>query len=258
MDFDKPKILKCPHCGGLRRVCALLSGNDIGMTIWSDQKVDLPSLPSISPVLRCPVCKKYHFYHRSQIVGECRTHYNDDFGYLSYESLKEALVELDPKGEKEKELRLMLLWAYNDKYGQMHNVKILPAELESERRFFRENAIALFRLKPEDYLLHAELFREMGEFENCLVVLERIDDNELSKDVATLKEKAHNKDSNVFIVESDKWSDIERFPTKDDEGYIYSSRKDWDWGYLKECIDKVISEIRLRFDWYDGEDGDEY
>jgi hypothetical protein len=140
----------------------------------------------------------------------------------------------------------------------MHNVEILPAELESERKFFRENAIALFRLKPNDYLLHAELFREMGEFENCLAALERIGDNELSTDVATLKEKAQNKDSNVFIVESDKWSDIERFSTKDDKGCIYSSIKDWDWGYIKECIDKVISEIRLRFDWYDGEDGDEY
>jgi hypothetical protein len=177
---------------------------------------------------------------------------------LSYESLKEALVELDPKGEKEKKLRMMLLWAYNDKYGQMHNVEILPAELESERRFFRENAIALFRLKPDDYLLHAELFREMGEFENCLAVLERIGDKEHSKDVTTLKEKVQNKDSNVFIVESDKCSETGRYPTKDDKGCIYSSIKDWDWGYIKECIDKVISEIRLRFDWYDGEDGDEY
>ena len=221
------------------------------MTIWSDQKVDLPSLPSISPVLRCPVCKKYHFYHRSQIVGECRTYYNDDFGYLSYESLKEALVELAPKGEKEKELRMMLLWAYNDKYGQMHNVEILPAELVNERKFFRENAIALFRLKPDDYLLHAELFREMGEFDNCLAVLDKIVDNKQSRDYATIRERARSKDSNVFIVESDKWSDTERFPTKDDEGYIYSSIKDWDWEYIKESLNDIIERIRIKFGWYD-------
>ena len=167
-------------------------------------------------------------------------------------------MELDPKGEKKKKLRMMLLWAYNDKYGQMHNVEILPAELESERRFFRGNAIALFRLKPDDYLLHAELFREMGEFDNCLAVLDGIGGNKQPKLFNTLREKAQNKDSNVFIVESDKWSETERFPTKDDKGCIYSSIKDWDWEYIKECIDKVISEIRLRFDWYDGEDGDEY
>lgn len=254
MDFGKPDILKCPHCGGLRRVCALLSGNDIGMTIWSDQKVDLPSLPSISPVLQCPVCKKYHFYHRSQIVGECRTHYNDDFGYLSYESLKEALVELDPKGEKEKELRMMLLWAYNDKYGQMHNVKFLPAKLESERKFFRENAIALFRLRPDDYLLHAELFREMGEFENCLAVLDGIGGNKQPKLFNTLREKAQNKDSNVFIVESDKWSETKRFPTKDNKGYIYSSIKDWDWEYIKEYLNDIIERIRIKYGWYDDDE----
>lgn len=232
-------------------MCALFSGNNIGMTIWSDQKVDLPSLPSISPVLRCPVCKKYHFYHRSQIVGECRTHYNDDFGYLSYESLKEALVELDPKGKKEKELRMMLLWAYNDKYGQMHNVKILPAELESERKFFRENAIALFRLRPDDYLLHAELFRELGEFDNCLAVLDKIVDNKQSRDYARIRERARSKDSNVFIVESDKWSEIERYPTKDDKGYVYSSIKDWDWEYIKERFNDMIERIRIKFGWYD-------
>lgn len=257
MDFDKPNILKCPHCGGLRRVCAISSGNDIGMTIWSDQKVDLPSMPSISPVLRCPICKKYHFYNRSQIVGECRTHYDDDFGYLSYESLKEALEQLRPKGDKETELRMMLLWAYNDKYGQMHNVKILPAELESERKFFRENAIALFRLKPDDYMLHAELFREMGEFDNCLVVLERFCYNKLSNEYAILREKAQNMDSNVFIVESDKWSETERFPTKDDKGYIYSSIKDWDWEYIKERFNDIIERMRIKFGWYDDSD-DEY
>lgn len=238
-------------------MCALLSGNDIGMTIWSDQKADLPSLPSISPVLRCPVCKKYHFYHRSQIVGECRTHYNDDFGYLSYESLKEALVELDPKGEKEKELRMMLLWAYNDKYGQMHNVKIFPAELERERKFFRENAIALFRLKPNDYLLHAELFREMGEFENCLAVLDKIVDNKQSIDYATIRERARSEDSNVFIVELDKFSETERYPIKDDKGYIYSSIKDWDWEYIKERFNDMIERIRIKFGWYD-DSNDEY
>jgi hypothetical protein len=172
--------------------------------------------------------------------------------------LKEALAELAPKGEKEEELRMMLLWAYNDKYGQMHNVKVLPAELGAERKFFRENAIALFRLRPNDYLLHAELFRELGEFENCLAVLDGIGENKQPKLFNTLREKTHNKDSNVFIVESDKWSETKRFPTKDDKGYVYSSIKDWDWEYIKERIDKVISEIRLRFDWYDGEDGDEY
>lgn len=251
MDFGKPDILKCPHCGGLRRICSLFSGNDFGRTIWSDQKDDWPSMPLVSDVMRCPVCKKYHFYHRSQIVGECRTYYNDDLGYLSYESLKEALEELRPKGDKESKLRMMLLWAYNDKYGQMHNVKILPAELEAERRFFRENAVALFRLRPNDYLLHAELFRELGEFDNCLAVLDGIGDDKHSKLIATLREKALRGDSNIFIVESDKFSETERRAVVDDKGYIYSSRKDWNWEYIKERFNNIVERIRIKHGWYD-------
>lgn len=250
MDFDKPDILKCPHCGGLRRIIGEEIFDCISETRWSDGY--MPDYePTISSVLRCPVCKKYHFYDHSQIVGRCRTFRRFDRGYLSYEHLKEALAELAPKGEKEKKLRMMLLWAYNDKYGQMHNVKVLPAELGAERKFFRENAIALFRLSPNDYLLHAELFREMGEFDNCLAVLEGIGDIKHPKLFNALREKAQNKDSNVFIVESDKWSETKRFPTKDNKGYIYSSIKDWDWEYIKEHFNDTIERIRIKFGWYD-------
>ena len=253
MDFDKPDILKCPHCGGLRRIIGEEIFDCISETRWSDGY--MPDYePTISSVLRCPVCKKYHFYDHSQIVGRCRTFRRFDRGYLSYEHLKEALVELAPKGKKEKELRMMLLWAYNDKYGQMHNVKVLPAELGAERKFFRENAIALFRLRPNDYLLHAELFRELGEFENCLAVLDGIGENKQPKLFNTLREKTQNKDSNVFIVESDKWSETKRFPTKDDKGYVYSSIKDWDWEYIKERFNDMIERIRIKFGWYDDDE----
>jgi hypothetical protein len=224
--------------------------DDLQDTRWSDGY--MPDYePTISSVLRCPVCKKYHFYDHSQIVCRCRTFRRFDRGYLSYEHLKEALAELAPKGEKEEELRMMLLWAYNDKYGQMHNVKVLPAKLGAERKFFRENAIALFRLRPNDYLLHAELFRELGEFENCLAVLDGIGGNKQPKLFNTLREKAQNKDSNVFIVELDKFSETERHPIKDDKGYIYSSRKDWNWEYIKECFNDIVERIRIKFGWYD-------
>ena len=258
MEFDNPLILECPHCGGLRRISCLLSGNDSGMTIWSDQKVDLPSMPSTSPVLRCPICKKYHFYNRSQIVGECRTHYDADFGYLSYESLKEALEQLKPQGKDEETLRMMLLWSYNDLYGQMHNVEILPDELQRERQFFRENALALFRLRPEDTLLHAELLRELGDFDKSITILKKICIEQPSIHAITIIQKAANKDANVCIIESDKFSETERFPIKDDKGYIYSPRKDLNWEYIKERFNDIIERMRIKFGWYDDSDDEFY
>ena len=252
MDFATPDILKCPHCGGLRRISCLLSGNDIGSTFWSDFKHDLPSLPSVSPVLKCPVCKKYHFYHRSQIVGDCKSYFNSDFGELSYESLKEALEQLKPQGNDEETLRMMLLWAYNDLYGQMHNVEILPEELQRERHFFRENALALFRLRPEDTLLHAELLRELGDFDKSITILKKICIEQPSKLAITIIQKAANKDANVCIIESGKFSEP-RYPTRDSKGYIYNPWKDriWYWGWVLEqkCnLDYISYRIRSIID----------
>ena len=253
-----PKILKCPHCGGLRRISCLWSGNDFGRTFWSDFKDDWPNCPSVSRVLKCPVCKKYHFYRHSQIVGDCKSELNSDFGELSYESLKEALEQLNPQGKDEETLRMMLLWSYNDLYGQMHNVEILPEELQCERQFFKENALALFRLRPEDTLLHAELLRELGDFDKSITILKKICIEQPSKLAITIIQKAANKDANVCIIESDKFSETERFPIKDDKGYIYSPRKDWDWEYIKERFNDIIERMRIKFGWYDDSDDEFY
>ena len=120
---SKPNILKCPHCGGLRRVRSLVSGNTIGETFWSDGKIDYPMLPSISDVLRCPVCKKFHFYDHSQIVGKCKSRGNASWGNLSYASLKEAMEQLQPTDKEEKKLRMMIHWAYNDLYWNITDME---------------------------------------------------------------------------------------------------------------------------------------
>ena len=83
----KPNILKCPHCGRLMRISALMSGNTFDMVQWSDTKCVTPMMESVSPVLKCPVCKKYFFYNRDQIVGSCNTWCNSSWGHLSYKSL---------------------------------------------------------------------------------------------------------------------------------------------------------------------------
>ena len=246
MIVSNPDILKCPHCGGLRRISSIVTGNNFDMSFWSDFQLDLPCCPSVSSVLRCPICKKYHFFHNSQIVGDCRTYGKSDFGELSYKSLKEALEQLKPKGKDEETLRMMILWAYNDLYGQMHNVEILPKELQQERQFFRENALALFRLRPEDTLLHAELFREMGEFDNSIALLKRICFENPSNHSLTIIEKAAKNDANVCIIESLSSSES-RFPIEDSVGYVYYSWKDWDWEYVEKRLNPYIQKVKNFF-----------
>lgn len=257
MDFGKPDILKCPHCGGLRRMCGM-GIDDISETRWSDGY--MPDYePTISPILRCPICKHYHFYEYSQIVGKCRTYFNSSRGYLSYELLKEALVELAPTGENEKMLRTMLLWVYNDLYWEMPNVEYPTSEFISEREYFIENVKALITLIPDDAVLCAELYREIGEFEKSTSILSQIDKEALPVwdkwKLDELIDKVRKRDSNVYLSSKDAYCNSIRYPSLECKEYVYSSIKDWDWEYIKECFNKIkskiVGKIRERFGWYD-------
>ena len=168
---SKPNILRCPHCGGLRRVRSIMSGNTIGEIFWSDGKIDYPMLPSVSKVLRCPVCKKYHFYESSQIVGKCKSWGNASWGKLSYASLKETMEQLKPTGKEEETLRMMIHWAYNDLYWGVIDAERQTKEYLVEREYFIQNTKAIIALNPDKPLFCAELYREIEEFEQCIKTL---------------------------------------------------------------------------------------
>ena len=246
---SKPNILRCPHCGGLRRVRSIMSGNTIRAILWSDGKVDYPMLPHISKVLRCPVCKKYHFYELSQIVGKCKSWGNASWGGLSYTSLKEALLEIAPTGEKEIMLRKMILWAYNDLYWEIADVESPTKEHLAERENFIQNAKALMALCPENKSLCAELYRETGEFEQCtqyiidiIVKMENPRTADYLMELQTFLQKADRRDSKVYAVFHGR-DEVTREPVmeEDDESqYIYDPDNDpeeEDWFDMFSNID---------------------
>ena len=241
---SKPNILKCPHCGGLRRVRFLMSGNTIRAILWSDGKVDYPMLPPISKVLRCPVCKKYHFYESSQIVGKCKSWGNASCGKLSYASLKEAMEQLKPTGKDEISLRMMILWAYNDLYWGVTDAERQTKEYLAEREYFIQNAKAIIALYPDQPLFCAELYREIGEFEQCVKILYSIKQQKdeiaelemgdwkfignLEKGVNRILYKTLLHDSKVY-AESHGRDEVTREPVieEDDESqYIYDPDND--------------------------------
>lgn len=194
---DQSKILKCPHCGALRYMINVLSGNSMGAVRWSDTKVEAPMMRSSSSVLRCPACKRYHFYSDGEIVGLTESHWESrkrwwhwkrrkssecwpswDCGTLSYQSLKEAFAQLKPTGDNEREIRIMLLNGYNDWYGGCQGTR-QPSEAPAEERsYFEQNARRLIELfsdeSPNSLLMRAELYRELGEFEQAISLLDRI------------------------------------------------------------------------------------
>lgn len=250
----KPNILKCPYCGGLRRISALMSGNTFGASQWSDAKREFPMLPKTSLVMRCPHCKRYHFYDSKQIVGTCETYGQSSFGNLSYASLKEALEQLHPTGDNELDLRILLVHAYNDLYGGCpgtRNPKEAPA---AERQFFMNNAQRIIEIHSDNQLFCAELYREMGEFDQALAILRSISGNDNTMYIAKLMaERAMQCDPCVFVLTQNK-NDALRHAQTDDPVYVYIPEKDIDiedrpkslWARIKEKI--LHSGEELEFD----------
>ena len=70
MTLGPPTRLTCPHCGKVKYILSIASGNTFGATHWSDTKHDYPMLKSPSAVQRCPHCGGYFFYEDANPV-EC-------------------------------------------------------------------------------------------------------------------------------------------------------------------------------------------
>ena len=221
----KPNILKCPHCGRHMRISALISGNTFDMVQWSDTKCVTPMMESVSPVLKCPVCAKYFFYNRNLIIGECNAWGNSSWGYLSYKSLKEALGQLQPQGKDEITLRIMLLQGFNDHYGGCLGTLPRTDAPADERKLFDDNARRLLKLIPENKLFCAEIYRELGEFDKSLELLNDIVcDNRIAAIAEHIKKCASRHDSRVFVVAG--CGECERTAIKDEDMIVYKRRKD--------------------------------
>ena len=163
---DHSALLRCPHCSALKEVLQLMSGNTIGATLWSDAKQIAPMLPRVSYIQRCPTCGKY-FFRTKDVMAGTSNNYGGGTGDLPLEYLKQALTQLQPTGNDEHILRINILWAFNDRYGNMEQSDI-PIE---EWEYHVDNVHHLVQMDI-DALLRAELYREIGDFEQAIQILQ--------------------------------------------------------------------------------------
>ena len=59
---DIPTQLTCPHCGGVKYILSITSGNTCRGEVWSDLMCYYPMLRRPSFIQRCPHCSRYYYY----------------------------------------------------------------------------------------------------------------------------------------------------------------------------------------------------
>jgi hypothetical protein len=146
-----------------------MSGNTIGATLWSDGKKNAPMLPRVSRIQRCPTCGKY-FFCSLDVTAGTSNRYGSQSGELPLEYLKEAFAQIQSIGHYEYSFRMAILWAFNDRYGNMEQSDI-PIE---EWEYHMNNVQDLLQMGI-DNLFRAELYREIGDFDKAIQILETLE-----------------------------------------------------------------------------------
>ena len=198
------QVLTCPFCGTKKDVMSLMSGNNIGAQLWSDNKEYAPMCPETSWVQKCPHCGKYYFRSRQKFVHSDST-MSCDCGELSLQEVKEALEQLTKEGfennSEEVMIRLLLFHTYNDEYFRYEDKpKTIPAK--EDHALFVECGLWLIDHHVEDVVLKAEYYREIGEKEKAKSILEAIEmrDDFHTEFAKKIMERIDKDDTQVFLV----------------------------------------------------------
>lgn len=202
-------ILCCPFCGGTKEVMSLVSGNTLGGTVWSDTRREYPMLPEVSPVQKCPHCKKYYF------IEQARREYSKDpesemrsfmkLGNLSFHELKEAINQMESLSLSKMQrwiLNHQFFMAYNDAFRRRPEIVAFPPSEEDEAFYQKVIKELLDGIdQSADYeLFHAELLRETGRFEEAKEVLSHHKNEEDRWVVDAMLRHINNEDTLPFLL----------------------------------------------------------
>ena len=197
------QIIRCPFCGEIKKIMSLISGNTFGAEYWSDGKLIAPMLPEVSYVQKCPNCGKYYIISRQEEIYGEENDMSFDTGYLSYPEMKEAYRQLIEEGcdvKEERTIRFLLHYSYNDYYSRN---EVQMDATSDDIALFRENALWLIENAISDDMLKADFYREIGDFNKALLLLNNMTfEDEFRNDIASkIRKNIDKEETKVFRIQ---------------------------------------------------------
>ena len=122
-------------------------------------------------------------------------------GDLNFEEARDALEQLYESSNEKRRfiLRLYVLYAFNDKYGREGLKYLLDCE---DYLYFVENCREMIKMDQTNSTLRAELYREIGEFDQCVQYLDSLEpaaeyENQVREQI---RQRALDQDRMVFAL----------------------------------------------------------
>jgi len=239
-------IYECPACSSFLRTGSSLSGNTIGAKIYSDGKIVAPMAPAYPNLTKCKNCDTILWLSDMKAIGTCAwggrcekkewesapsayfLEFNDLLRFLELDAVKS-------NKEKEKYVRIRILWSFNDNMRHIEGEIILDSllaslgktgkeksdqKMETEKRirnekevFIQKNKVSweqncqrlleLLDTKDVDQkIMAAELYRNLGRFDACMKLLSTVDDQDHAWIAEKLKIECEKKNTSVIMVRS--------------------------------------------------------
>jgi hypothetical protein len=199
-------VTECHKCHGLFTQWTLRSGNTFTAKFWPDGKMNAPMMPEIPPLVVCPCCDDFVWTNDCDEIEEIYGYDETQEKYPNIKTYKKpdidvfmlALEDKSLNKNREGYIRVKLMHFFNDENRDMELPISKPSNIQMEN-YKRLLEIAT-KGDANDTMLRAEIYREIGEFEKCLELLEKVKDEHFMTNVRALRDLCKNKDSRVMEI----------------------------------------------------------
>jgi hypothetical protein len=200
----------------------MASGNSIDSKSYSDGKIVGPMLSTFPVISICSKCNAIFWFNKIKEVDRYEFMSENWEKWIGVEtarflSIQEYFTALETQlaetTEEEFFIRKNICWAFNDRftggrmtlvfYDSKKNNEFLHDKDTAQTLYLENIKRMLDLIDPTNVnrlLLRAELNRNLGNFEECLFIIHRIDNPDLSKIKAAIKNECENKNATVFQI----------------------------------------------------------
>lgn len=199
-------ITECHKCQGLFTQWTLRSGNTFTARFWPDGVMKAPMMPELPPLVVCPCCESFIWRKDCKEVEEIYGYDEIQAKFPGIQSYKNPNIDtfmlaLEEKGinkNREGYIRTKLMHFFNDENRDMEIPISEPSDFQIEN--YKRLLVIANKDDANDTMLRAEIYREMGEYEKALELLEKVKDEHFMTNVRVLKGLCKNKDSRVMEI----------------------------------------------------------
>lgn len=239
MKFESSVIIACPNCNQPYSYTELSSWNTFNSDFYSDGYISLPLFEYGITLTKCEKCEKFNWVKNFKKIEEHKlnANYNEDLKNakklkrINIQELNEIISSDFLETDEDKLYIRILLWqAFNDRIR--NECKYYPLSCNSideykktssfkfniEQKLFKDNSekiiwknnlneilILLQEHTLLDKLIVAEIYRNLGKFNECLKVLKQLNSIDFEWIAKSIRHECAIKNKYLILLDNEKY-----------------------------------------------------